>query len=40
MLINGGLQSDFSAGIAKLMLANHGYNEKQAIDHTSNGVQH
>ena len=37
MLINGGLHGDFNAGIAKLMLANHGYNEKQAIDHTSNG---
>ena len=37
MLINGGLNGDFNASIAKLMLANHGYSEKQAIDHTSNG---
>ncbi len=34
-LINGGLKGDFNASIAKLMLAKHGYSEKQEVDHTS-----
>src|SRR5699024_3693607 len=34
-LVNGGLLGDFNATIAKLMLSNHGYSEKQQIDNTS-----
>lgn len=34
-LINGGLKGEFNSTIAKLMLSNHGYSEKQEIDHTS-----
>lgn len=34
-LINGGLGNKLNANIVKLMLANHGYSDKQAIDHTS-----
>lgn len=34
-LVNGGLMGDFNATIAKLMLSNHGYSEKQQIDNTS-----
>ena len=34
-LINKGLKGEFNASIAKLMLANHGYSEKQEIDHQS-----
>ncbi|MCX8607149.1 DNA-packaging protein [Gilliamella sp. B3766] len=34
-LINGGLTSSFNPTITKLMLSNHGYNEKQKIDHQS-----
>ena len=34
-LINKGLKGEFNASIAKLMLANHGYSEKQSIDHQS-----
>ncbi|HEM8181516.1 TPA: DNA-packaging protein [Providencia rettgeri] len=34
-LINGGLKGDFNASIAKLMLAKHGYSEKQEVDHKS-----
>ncbi len=36
-LINGGLGNKLNANIVKLMLANHGYSDKQAIDHTSGG---
>lgn len=36
LLLNGGLTGNFNATITKLMLSNHGYSEKQAIDHTSN----
>jgi len=32
-LVNKGLTGDFNATITKLMLANHGYSEKQSIDH-------
>ena len=34
-LVNGGLLGDFNTTIAKLMLSNHGYSEKQQIDNTS-----
>lgn len=34
-LLNGGLTGQFNAAITKLMLANHGYGERQTIDHTS-----
>ncbi|CDG96687.1 putative protein p17 [Xenorhabdus bovienii str. puntauvense] len=34
-LINKGLSGDFNATITKLMLANHGYSDKQEIDHRS-----
>ncbi|MBU9979651.1 DNA-packaging protein [Proteus mirabilis] len=34
-LINSGLAGDFNATITKLMLANHGYSEKQEVDHQS-----
>ena len=34
-LINGGLTSSFNPTITKLMLSNHGYSEKQEIDHQS-----
>lgn len=37
LLVNGGLSGDFNATITKLMMANHGYSDKQEIDHTSNG---
>jgi hypothetical protein len=36
-LINKGLKGEFNASIAKLMLANHGYCEKQILDHQSMG---
>ncbi|OCG58767.1 hypothetical protein A9G41_08120 [Gilliamella sp. Nev5-1] len=36
-LINKGLKGEFNASIAKLMLANHGYSEKQILDHQSMG---
>ncbi|HEC8325177.1 TPA: DNA-packaging protein [Providencia rettgeri] len=34
-LINKGLNGDFNPTITKLMLANHGYSEKQEVDHRS-----
>ncbi|MEQ1967688.1 DNA-packaging protein [Xenorhabdus nematophila] len=34
-LINKGLSGEFNATITKLMLSNHGYSEKQEIDHRS-----
>ena len=34
-LLNGGLTGSFNSTIAKLMLSNHGYSEKQEIDHQS-----
>ncbi|MEQ5075826.1 DNA-packaging protein [Providencia alcalifaciens] len=34
-LINKGLTGDFNSTITKLMLANHGYSEKQEVDHKS-----
>ena len=37
LLINGGLSQQFSGVITKLMLTNHGYNDKVQTDVTSNG---
>ena len=37
LLINGGLSQLFSGVITKLMLTNHGYNDKVQTDVTSNG---
>ena len=37
MLIDGGLRSDFSGVITKLMLSNHGYSDKVQTDVTTNG---
>ncbi|MEN7471298.1 terminase small subunit, partial [Providencia stuartii] len=34
-LINKGLIGEFNPTITKLMLANHGYSEKQEVDHKS-----
>lgn len=34
-LLNGGLRGRFNAQISKLALANHGYSDKQEIDHQS-----
>lgn len=34
-LLNKGLTGEFNATIAKLMLSNHGYNDKQQLDHKS-----
>lgn len=34
-LINKGLKGEFNATIVKLMLANHGYSDKQELDHRS-----
>jgi len=33
--VNRGLDGTFNSAITKLILHNHGYSEKQAIDHTS-----
>ncbi len=35
--LNRGLDGTFNAAITKLVLSNHGYAEKQGIDHTTNG---
>lgn len=35
LLVNRGLTGDFNSTITKLMLSNHGYSEKQEIDHQS-----
>jgi len=37
VLVNGGIMGEFNATIAKLMLAKHGYSEKQEVDHTTKG---
>ncbi|MBD1228372.1 DNA-packaging protein [Xenorhabdus griffiniae] len=34
-LINSGLNGEFNPTITKLMMANHGYSEKQEVDHQS-----
>lgn len=33
--LNGGLANNMNSTIVKLLLANHGYSDKQAIDHSS-----
>lgn len=33
--LNNGLTGKFNSTIVKLILANHGYSDKQAVDHTS-----
>ena len=33
--LSGGLRSDFNPTIAKLLLANHGYSDRQEVDHRS-----
>jgi hypothetical protein len=35
--LNKGLTGDFNSAIVKLLLANHGYSDKQNIDHTTQG---
>lgn len=35
--LNGALGGQLNATIAKLVLANHGYSDKQAVDHTTKG---
>lgn len=37
MLISGGLTGSYNSTITKLMLYNHGFSEKQEIDHTVQG---
>lgn len=37
--LNGGLKGNFNSTIAKLLLANHGYSDKQAVDHTTGGKE-
>lgn len=37
VLLNLGLRGDFNPTITKLALANHGYFDKQELDHTTNG---
>lgn len=34
MLLAGGLKGDYNANITKLMLANHGYSDKQELEHS------
>lgn len=36
-LINNGLSGSYNSTIAKLLLHNHGYSDKQQTDHTTNG---
>ena len=35
--LNKGLTGDFNSAIVKLLLSNHGYSDKQSIDHTTDG---
>lgn len=35
--LNKGLTGAFNSTIVKLILANHGYSDRQAVDHTTNG---
>ena len=37
MTLNGGLSGGLNSTIVKLVLANHGYSDKQAVDHTTAG---
>lgn len=39
LALNGGLNGRLNSTIVKLVLANHGYSDKQEIDHTSAGKQ-
>lgn len=36
MLLSGGLKNTFNAQITKLMLSNHGYSDKQEVEHSGN----
>jgi hypothetical protein len=36
-LVNDGLRGTFNPAITKMMLSKHGYSDKQAVDHTTNG---
>lgn len=36
-LINGGLMGEFNPTIAKVLLAKHGFSDRQEIDHTTGG---
>ena len=35
--VNKGITGEFNSTIVKLVLANHGYSERQAVDHTTGG---
>lgn len=35
--LNKGITGDFNSQITKLVLANHGYSDRQAVDHTTGG---
>lgn len=35
--VNKGITGEFNSTIVKLVLANHGYSDKQAVDHTTAG---
>ena len=35
--LSGGLRGDMNSTIVKLLLANHGYSDRQAVDHTTGG---
>ena len=37
--VNRGLDGTFNAAITKLILHNHGYSDKAALDHTTNGKE-
>jgi hypothetical protein len=37
MALNNGANGKWNSTIAKLLLANHGYSERSAVDHTSGG---
>lgn len=37
LCLSGGLSGDFNSTITKLLLGNHGYHEKQDLDHTTKG---
>ena len=36
-LVNGGLAGGFNPAVTKMMMTQHGYSDKQEIDHTTNG---
>lgn len=37
LALNGGITNKMNSTIVKLVLANHGYSDRQAVDHTTNG---